>query len=514
VTLLRRHLLKSAVLAAALSLPLSVAQAADREIGFAFGAPILTLDPGVSNGTPAQTARIQVMETLVEFDPETLEVRPLLAERWETADDNVTWTFHLRPGVKFHDGSPLTAHDVAASINRIIAPDSGFGRASHLRDIAEISAVNDLTVKVVTKAPSGAFLRMMALDTASVLSAASLEKYGEDVGWNPVGTGPFKYVSHVPEQSITMERNDDYWGKKPEVEKIVFQTVPEPATRLAMLETGEIDVITEVPGFDVERLRDLDGVSLIERSSTRLGHVGINTKQAPFDNPVLRQALSHAIDQDAIIAGVLRGLGVPADSIIAPTVNGYGAQKIYGYDPELAKAKLAEAGFGDGLDVTIWTPQGRYFMDRETVVAIQAMLRAVGVNANVEVIDWSTYLSELRVPDGENKSQLYWLGWESGTADIQYILDTVFDSGRMPPNGWNTMFYENPQVDALRVEMSKELDPERRQKLAEEAQALIVADAPWIPVYAYVQVTAYNSDIEDMKFLPTDTYILKDITFK
>lgn len=510
---LRNLALTSALVVAMLGSTAPAAMADDKNISFAFGAPVLTLDPGISAGTQAQTVRIQVMESLVEFHPETLEIRPLLAESWETADDGVTWTFNLREGVKFHDGTPLTANDVAASINRIIAPDSGFGRASHLRDIASVSATGDLTVEIVTKAPSGVLLRMLALDTASVLSAASLEKYGEDVGWNPVGTGAFKYESHVAEQSIDLVRNDDYWGVVPEADSITFLSVTEPATRLAMLEAGEIDIITEVPGFDVERLRDLDDVSIIQRASTRLGHIGINTKQAPFDNLLVRQALSHTIDKDAIIQGVLRGNGVSADSIIAPTVNGYAPQAAPSYDPEKAKALLAEAGYADGLDVTIWTPQGRYFMDRETVVAIQAMMRAVGINANVEVIDWSTYLADLRVPVEDNKTQLYWLGWESGTADIQYILDTVFDSGRMPPNGWNTMFYENAEVDALRVEMSKELDATRRAELANKAQSLVVADLPWIPVYAYVQVTAFDSGISGMEYLPTDTYVLKHITF-
>ena len=483
-------------------------------IDFALGAPVLTLDPGVAAGTQAQTVRIQIMETLVQMNAETAAIEPLLAEKWEVSADNLTWTFHLRQGVKFHDGSQMTAKDVVASIGRIIDPKAGMGRAADLREIKEITAVDDNTVKVVTAEPSGTLLRALALDSASVLSAASIEKFGKDIGWKPVGTGPFKLKSHVAEQSISLVRNDDYWGKKAVATEITFKTVPEASTRLTMLESGEADVIVDVPGFEVERLKNTDGIGLIQRSNTRLGHLGINVSKAPFDKALVRQALNYAIDRKAIVAGILRGVGVPADSIIASTVLGYQPQTMYSYDPKKAKELLAEAGYPNGFDVKIRTPQGRYYMDRETVVAIQAQLAAVGIKAQVEVIDWSTYLTLLRKPQAENDTQLYWLGWESGTADISIILNTVFDSQRMPPNGWNTMFYSNPKVDELRVAIAREVDNDKRMKLAGEIQNVIMTDAPWVPLYSYVQATAYKSPIQGIEYLTTDVYRLKNVTFK
>lgn len=497
--------------ASALVMP---ALAQDKVIDFALGAPVLTLDPGVAAGTQAQTVRVQVMETLVQLNAETSEVEPLLAETWEVADDNVTWTFHLRDGVSFHDGSPLTAADVVASISRIIDPQAGMGRANDLRDIQTIEAVDDKTVRIVTAAPSGTLLRALSLDSSSVLTAASIAEFGAEIGWHPVGTGPFKYESHVAEQSIALVRNDAYWGGAPAADGINFITVPEANTRLTMLETGEADIVIDVPGFEVERIRSMDGLALIERSNTRLGHMGINVSKPPFDDVRVRQALNFAVDREAIVAGVLRGVGVPADSIIASTVAGYAPQDEYSYDPEKAKALLAEAGYPEGFSTTLWTPQGRYYMDRETVVAIQAQLKAIGIDAQVEVIDWSTYLTMLREPVDVNKSQLYWLGWETGSADIQIILDTVFDSTRQPPNGWNTMFYANEKVDELRLAIAHEVDNGKRMEMAAEAQSLIMADAPWVPLYSYVQVTAYNTEISGIEYLTTDVYRLKNVTFQ
>lgn len=501
------------LLTTALTIPgLAIAQE-DTVIDFALGAPVLTLDPGVAAGTQAQSVRFQIMETLVQMNAETSEIEPLLAETWEVAADNVTWTFHLRTDVLFHDGTPMTANDVVASIGRIINPEAGLGRANDLRQISGISAIDDHTVQIVTGMPSGTLLRALALDSASVLSAASLEEYGAEVGWHPVGTGPFKYDSHVAEQSVSLVRNDAYWGAPAAATGINFITVPEATTRLTMLEAGEADIIVDVPGFEVDRLRGTDGIALIEKSNTRMGHIGINVSNPPFDNVLVRQALNYAVDRDAIVAGILRGLGVPADSIIASTVAGYSPQDIYSYDPVKAKELLAEAGYPDGFEVTIRTPQGRYYMDRETSVAVQAQLAAIGIRASVEVVDWSTYLTILRKPVEENDTQLYWLGWEAGTADISQILNTVFDSALMPPNGWNTMFYANDKMDELRVAIAQEVDPATRMELADEIQNLLMTDAPWVPVYSYVQVTAYDSALSGIEYLPTDVYRLKNVTF-
>lgn len=484
-----------------------------RAIKFAMGAPVLTLDPGVAAGTQAQTVRVQVMEQLVQMNAGTGAIEPLLAESWTTSEDGKTWTFKLRSGVKFHDGSSMTAADVAASLNRIIDPKSGLGRAADLRVITEVTAVDDLTVKVVTGEPFGPLLRSLALDSASVLSAASIKAYGKDIGWKPIGTGPFKYVSHQAEQSVKLARNDAYWGKKPAADGIDFITVPEAATRLAILETGEADVITDVPGSEIERLEKSKDVGLLKRATTRVAHLGINVSKPPFSDVRVRQAINFAVDRGAIVEGVLRSLGEPAESVIASTVFGYAPQKQYSYDPKKAKALLAEAGFPNGFKTTIWTPQGRYYMDRETAIAVQAQLREAGIDASVEIVDWSTYLAALRKPQAENQSQLYLLGWESGTADIQILLDTVFDSKRMPPAGWNTMFYKNEEVETLRLELSRTVDDGKRAKIAADIQAKIMTDAPWAPLYTYVQVSGFRKALSGIEYLPTDIYRLKNVVF-
>jgi glutathione transport system substrate-binding protein len=289
--------------------------------------------------------------------------------------------------------------------------------------------------------------------------------------------------------------------------------VPEASTRLAMLETGQADIIVDVPAVELPRLRRSPAIRLIERPNTRLVHLGINLSRPPFNDPRVRQALSHAIDREAIVEGVLGGLGRPARSVIADSVFGFAPQPVGAYDPRRARALLAEAGHPQGFQTTIWTPQGRYFMDREVTVAVQAQLRAVGIRAEVQVVDWSTYLTQLRRPEAESRSALYLLGWETGTNDIQYIADTVFAASRVPPAGWNTMFYRSAEADALAARISAEVDEPRRRALAAEWQARVMQDMPWIVLYSAVMVTGHRADIAGIEYLPTDNWRLNNLRF-
>ena len=514
ITRRRTGLLAAGLAASPLAGHGAAAQGQERDIRFAFGAPILTLDPGISGGSQAQTVRFHIMEPLVRLNAETGAIEPLLAESWTTAPDNVTWTFRLRAGVRFHDGSPMTSADVAASLRRVIDPANGLPRGNDLRVISAIREVDPLTIELVTRTPFGPFLPTLAQDSASVMSKASLERPAAAIAWSPVGTGPYRYAAHVPQQSVTIARNDAYWGPRPAARNIVFLNVPEASTRLAMLETGQADIIVDVPAVELPRLRRTTTIGLIEKPNTRLVHLGINVTRAPFTDVRVRRALSFAIDREAIVEGILGGLGRPARSVLADSVFGFAPQPVSAYDPRRARALLAEAGFPNGFQTTIWTPQGRYFMDREVTVAIQAQLRAIGIRAEVQVIDWSTYLTLLRRPQAENTSGLYLLGWETGTNDIQYIADTVFASSRVPPAGWNTMFYRSEAADALARRVSAEVDATRRRALAGEWQAQVMQDMPWIVLYSAVMVTGHRADITGIEYLPTDNWRLNGIRFR
>jgi peptide/nickel transport system substrate-binding protein len=349
------------------------------------------------------------------------------------------------------------------------------------------------------------------MDSASIISPAAIRRYGKDIGWNPVGTGPYKYESHAPEQSVTLVRFDDYWGGRPPLDRIVFRTVREDATRVAMLEAGEAQIITNVPGTEVTRLHGDARLNIRLDPSTRVAHIGMSLLKSPFNNVKVRQALNHAIHRTAIVRGVLRDIGIPVTTVLSPATWGYSDPGLYPYDTNRAKQLLAEAGYPNGFQAVLWTPDGRYFMDRQTAVAVQGQLALVGAQADVRVIDWATYLQVLRRPQDTSETQMYLLGWESGTADPAILVNTVFNSASVPPTAWNTMFYKNPKVDELIQAGAQETDSVKRARIYAELQKTIMVDAPWIPLFAYKQTTGLRANVEGLQVLPTEVHLLRDV---
>ena len=476
---------------------------------FALGIPVTTTDPGIGSGSLVQTIRKVMYESLVWMTEEG-EIKPLLAVSWMLSTDKKTWTFKLRQGVKFHDGTPFNAAAVKATFDRLLDPAQALPRRAEFSWVRSVEAVDDTTVRIITEAPYGPTLRTLAMDSGSIISPTALQKYGKDIGWHPVGTGPYKFESRVPEESVTLVRYDDYWGGPRYLDRIEFRTVREDATRVAMLEAGEAQVVVNVPGTEVARLQKDPRLRVRLDPSTRVAHIGFNVHRAPFDKIKVRQALNYAVNRSAIVQGVLQEIGIPAKSILAPATWGYHDVNMYPYDPNTAKRLLAEAGYPNGFETVLWTPEGRYFMDRQTAVAVQGQFQAVGVRTEIKVIDWATYLQVLRRPLETNETPMYLLGWESGTADAAILLDIVFRSEAAPPKAWNTMFYKNPKVDEHIEAGRRETDETKRARIYSELQRIVMSDAPWIPLYVYKQTTGMQANVEGVSVLATEVLLLRD----
>lgn len=504
------RLLVAVGLALCCLLPTAAAQQTGGKLTVAIGVPAVTLAPGKSIASIVNSITEGIYEGLVERDASGA-VLPGLATSWSLAEDDVTWTLTLRQGVRFHDGTEFSADDVKATFDRILNPDFALPLSSVLKVVSRVEVVDPYTVKIITGSPTPDFLNRLAYGVAVIISSDAVEKYGADIDWTPVGTGPYRLESHVPNESVTLVAFPDYWGGTPLLDRVEFRTVREPGTRVALLEAGEVDIIVDVPATDLPGLKAQADKAVLLAPSTRVMHIGVNTQVAPFDNVLVRQALNYAIDQDGLVNGVLQGVGQPARSIISPVVTGFSPVSEYRYDPDTARRLLAEAGYPNGFSATLWTPEGRYFQDRATAVAVQSMLGDIGVNVDVRVIDWATYLEILRRPVDSSETQLYLLGWESGTGDIGYVLDLIFHTSTWPPAGWNTMFYSNPEVDALIETARVTMDPDTRQALATQIQERIVSDAPWVLLNVTEETAAMSSKVNGLELLPGDVYSLKTV---
>lgn len=467
-------------------------------------AEIITLDPQVNaGGTAANTVRQNIFEALARVDVNG-DLQPVLATDWSVDESNTVWTFHLREGVKFHDGESFTAADVKATFDRFKTnPEST--RAYYYDNLVEVNVVDDYTVEMVTAVPQSNFVHIIAYDGSFIMSAKSLERSNEEIAKEPVGTGPYCFKDRTANESVTLVRFEDYWGELPDVTELKFVTVTEVATRVNMLRGGEADLITGITDEDLEYFLNDDNYSVMYGKSNRVGHLSMNSNRPGLDDIRVRQAIEYAIDKQAIVTGILGERGSVANSVIAPLTYGYADSNLYPYDPQKAKDLLAEAGYQPGeLSLTIQSPDGRYYKDKECCMAIAQMLKEVGIDAKVEVNDWASFVAKVKVPAEENTVDMWWMGWESGTGEASQILNVVFAEANFPPTGWNAMFFENEEYESLKDTVLTTMDEQTQLDMYARMQELIMEDAVWVPITVYNECAVYRSSLSDIEITYTD----------
>jgi peptide/nickel transport system substrate-binding protein len=472
-----------------------------------------SLDPHQVTDYNSLRATMPMFETLTQFAPGTTEIIPGLAESWETSPDGLTYTFHLRKDVTFHDGTPLTAEAVKFNIERQIDPhhpyhDTGvFAYAEFTFGMVEsVTVVDDHTVQIRLKYTFAPFLRNMAMASAAIISPAAIKKYGADIAINPVGTGPFRFKEWVPGVRIVLERNDAYWGEPATLKGLVFRPIVNPQSRLAALEAGEVDFIVNPPPEDVERLRSDPRFKVVAELGQHTWWVALNCQRPPFDSVLVRQAVHYAIDKKAIVEGVLRNTGIVAINPLPPNVWSYTEDvKIYDYNPQLAKQLLAQAGYPNGFTVEFWVPESGSGMQQpvEMATAIQAYLAQVGITAKIQTWEWGTYLDKVFQPDYSQVAEMHEMSWIMDNGDPDDFLYILLSGEQWPPAGFNDAFYKNEKVDRLLAQARRELDQEKRKSLYIEAQKLICEDSPWVWIDHAYEIFVMKAGIQGFVFQPT-----------
>ncbi|HEW92005.1 MAG TPA: glutathione ABC transporter substrate-binding protein [Thermotogaceae bacterium] len=468
-----------------------------------------TLYPADMNDNPSEEICRHIYDGLVEFD-ENSNIHPALAKSWELSEDGTVYTFHLVKGVKFHDGTPFNAEAVKVNFDKILA--GGLRRSSLFKPIVkEVRVVDDYTVQFVLYEPFGPFLNHLAHGAGLIVSPKVLEQYPKDEIWkHPVGTGPFKFVEWIKGDHIKLAANENYWKGKPKIDEIVFKIVPEDETRVLMLESGDAEVIERVPPIHVPRLQKSKNIDVIIWPSLTVRFVAMNTTKPPFNDKRVRQAVAYAINKDAICKALFRGYAKPADSVIAPLVNGYYSTGLYPYDPEKAKELLKEAGYPNGFETTLYVAPTYH----DVGVAVQGQLATVGINAKVVTLEWGTFLDEIYTDPKEAKWGMFIVGWSPSTADADWVVRPIFYSENIVPNGDNHTGYNSPKADELIVKQMHETDPEKRKEILKELQQVLMEDAPWAPIYVQDQLVAKTSKLENVKVLPIGVVIVKYAYFK
>lgn len=466
---------------------LAAPAAADKSIVIGLASDALFMDPSQQDETITNTMGRYMYDGL--FNNDALGVpNPALAESWTVGEDGLTWTFNLRKGVKFHDGSDFTAEDVVYTIEVC--------RTSLLKNftapIDRVEVVDPHTVKIITKAPCAILLENLA--AIRILPKTYRTKLGE-VAFNqaPVGTGPYVFEEWVREDHIAMKANDQYWGGAPKIKKVTFRPISNAATRTAALLTGEVDIIEDVPVRDVDRVKNTEGLTVVSRPSERLIYLHVDAHRPhgpgiigldknPFTDLRVRKALTLAIDRDSIVEKIMNGHAYPTNQMVQKGRRGYVEDMPPPkYDPEEAKKLLAEAGYPDGFKVYLDAPNGRYPNDGQVAQALASQLTKVGIFVELRLHPKTTFFDFVRPGD---KSSLVMTGW-SEPIDVGEMASVLFYTrGKNPAKGGsNRCHYSNPEFDALIDEADSTADREKRRVILEKAARMIVDDCGIIPLY-------------------------------
>ncbi|MEW5322169.1 glutathione ABC transporter substrate-binding protein [Geobacillus thermoleovorans] len=469
-----------------------------QELTYATTSDAVGLSPILTNDSASSAVIEQVYETLFVRDPETMEIKPHLAESYETPDDK-TWVIKLRKGIKFHDGTDFNAEAVKYTFDKLRDPKTAAPRASLLEPVESVEVKDDYTVVIKTKYPYGPMLAALSHTNASIVSPTADQK--QDLMKQPVGTGPFKFVEWVPGDHVTLEKNDDYWQGAPKLEKVTFKVVPEVTTAISMLQTGDVQFIDNIPAEQLSRIESMKNVQLIKKEGTPVYYLGFNMKKKPMNELAFRQAVSYAINKDEYIQQ-LKGLGVKSNSVIGPKVFGYDESSenvAYTYDPEKAKQLVEEHGY-KGTKVKILVANTANYMKMAEIV--QAQLKEVGINAEIESMEWGTFLDATK----QGKYDMTFLGWTNSTADGSELFYPNFHSKNAGVS--NRTFYSNPTFDKLVEESRMTIDPEVRKQKLKEANEFLLKDAAVVVMNHGVVTAAVDQSVKGLEIDPTGQWSL------
>ncbi len=480
----------------------------------------VNLDPAQVTDLNSNRVGRRIVETLVTFPDESTQVVPGLAESWAISKDGLKYTFKLRKGVSFHDGTPLNAEAVKFSIERQIIPEHPFNKLGKypfanyfFGNVKAVEAVDPQTVEFILKEPRASFLAVLTAGAASIVSPTAVRKLGVDYPLTPVGTGPFKFVAWDRGQRVVLEKNAGYWKHPVKIDRVIYRPIVEGQARLTELLTGALDLIVDTPPDFVPQLESNPKVMVLKQVGVHVWYLGINNQKKPFDDKRVRQALNYAVNKEALVRDVLKGTGSFSRGPVLPNTWGADAAlKAYPYDPERAKKLLAEAGYPSGFSTTLWVPESGSGMQLPVAMStvIQSNLKAVGVNVALQTMEWGAYLAKLRTKEQD----LFALSWMAGNEDPDLVMYPLLHSSQWTPNGPNRALYKNEKYDELLHQARLTTDQKKRAELYREAQRILVDDAPWVFVDHEIQTAAHAKRVQGFKLHPSFDLRVETISLK
>jgi peptide/nickel transport system substrate-binding protein len=478
------------------------APARANEVVIAQGADATTLDPQKQSDTDTGNVCMSIFDTMLLRD-KNMEIQPALATDYKRISAT-EWELNLRRDVTFHNGEPFNADAVKFTFDRVKDPATKALAASYFSTISECTVVGPYTVRFTTNAPDPIFLARMT--NMFIVPPKYIKEKGDDYfSRNPVGTGPFRFVQWIRDDRVVVEANENYFRGKPAVSRLVWKAVPEMATRIAGLQSGEIDLVQSIPADQVGVLKASRDVSLLTTPSAQLQMVNFNISVAPGDNKNFRLAVAHAIDPRPIVAGLLDGYAAVIDAPISNVIpNAPTTVKRLAYDPVKAKEYLAKAGYPSGISIDMVCQNGKYPMDKEIAQVIAQQLAQVGIKVNLKPTEYGQFQTILK---NKTISPVYVSGGNNVWFDTDPQITAFYGTG----GALST--YSNPALDELIEKGRTSMDAKERVSTYEKTYALVRDEAAGIGLFQYTVVSATSSRL-NWSARPDARIWAYDISFK
>lgn len=490
---MKTKLLNTAVALALGTLAGSALAQAPAPLRISFTADIRSTEPGVNRDSNSDAVVLHIVEGLVAYG-EDAEVRPLLAESIDISPDGKTYTFKLRQGVKFHNGEPFNAEAVKFTFERLLGAEGAKGpQKSNYDSIGEVKVVDEYTVDFILKQPDPVLLTKLAGYGAMIVPPKYIQEKGEEnFNTHPVGTGPFKFESYQPKVNVTLARNDDYWGGKPKLDKVVYRFISEPGTQVAELQAGRVDIATLIPLGLIETVKKSGNADVISTGGPVAFALRYNTKNGITQNRDVRRALIMAVDRDTIVKQLLLGQAKTIASFQGPQSFGYNPeQKPLPFNPAEAKKLLAGAGIKPGATVQI-DVRGSDSNFREVAQAVSGYLQAVGVRATIKPYETGVLLNDI-IPGGKTGEmwQNQWGGWTYDYDNTAYLM---YHSGQK----WNP--YDNdPKLNAMLEAQRTVYDVKKREAMLQEIAGYVADQALELPLYSLNTIVGVNKRVKGLE---------------
>jgi len=460
------------------------------------------LDPRL--GTDAQSEDLDglLFDGLVDRDPQ-MNLVPDLAEKWEIPDA-LTYVFHLRRGVKFHDGRPLAAADVKFTLDSIRSDEMHSPKRGAFARVRSVETPDDATVIIRLSEPYSSFLYSLTRLAIGVVPRGS----GAELARHPIGSGPFRFVRMTTDEDIVLERNPDYFGARPTIDRVRFRVVPDAIVRALELRKGSTDIggVNSLTPDMILALGKQPNLMVEEEPGTSLSYVAFNFVDPILARREVRQALAYAVDRESLIQYLLRGKARPADSLLPPDHWAYEHDvKQYPYDPALAERLLDEAGLRrapDGVRFHLTLKTSTEESARLLGEALADQWRNIGVALDLRSLETATLLSDI----GRGSFQLYTLRWTGYTNNDPDIFDYVYNSSHMPPDGANRGHYRNPTIDRLLDQQRAETDRSKRKAILSQIQKIVAEDEPYIDLWYYDNTCVHRDRVSGIVIPPGGDY--------